>query len=181
MPKTTRIHGGIDAGRVNDLQDAGIVDQTYPRFLAGGWPASSPLGGIVARNFYRANSHPPPKSLMVLHKNESTGGVVVLRKFKAGYTIPAHTHPDANEWAYVLSGEWEESDSDLHRRHAVLRARRRPARPARRQNGSHQPDHLRRSADGGVVSSLRPDFTPGSPFDVRCSPFPLSFARTGIL
>ena len=21
----------------------------------------------------------------------------------------AHTHPDANEWAYVLSGEWEES------------------------------------------------------------------------
>jgi len=47
---------------------------------------------------------------MMLHKNESTGGVVVLRKFKAGCTIPAHTHPDANEWAYVLSGEWEESD-----------------------------------------------------------------------
>ncbi len=48
--------------------------------------------------------------LMVLHKNETTGGVVVLRKFKAGCRIPAHTHPDANEWAYVLSGEWEESD-----------------------------------------------------------------------
>ena len=48
--------------------------------------------------------------LMVLHKNEITGGVVVLRKFKAGCTIPAHTHPEANEWAYVLSGEWEESD-----------------------------------------------------------------------
>ena len=47
--------------------------------------------------------------LMVLHKNEATGGVVVLRKFKAGHTIPAHTHPHANEWAYVLSGEWEES------------------------------------------------------------------------
>lgn len=47
--------------------------------------------------------------LMMLHKNESTGGVVVLRKFKAGHTIPAHTHPAANEWAYVLSGEWEES------------------------------------------------------------------------
>ena len=45
---------------------------------------------------------------MILHKHESSGGVVVLRKFKAGYT--AHTHPDANEWAYVLSGEWEESD-----------------------------------------------------------------------
>ena len=47
--------------------------------------------------------------LMVLHKHEPTGGVVVLRKFKAGHTIPAHTHPDANEWAYVLSGEWDES------------------------------------------------------------------------
>jgi redox-sensitive bicupin YhaK (pirin superfamily) len=47
---------------------------------------------------------------MVLHKHENTGGVVVLRKFKAGHTIPAHTHPDANEWAYVLSGEWEDSD-----------------------------------------------------------------------
>lgn len=23
---------------------------------------------------------------------------------------PAHTHPEANEWAYVLSGEWEEAD-----------------------------------------------------------------------
>lgn len=52
----------------------------------------------------------PGVELMVLHKNEITGGVVVLRKFKAGHTIPAHTHPDANEWAYVLSGEWEESD-----------------------------------------------------------------------
>src|SRR5688572_2419252 len=43
--------------------------------------------------------------LMILHKNETTGGVVVLRKFKAGHTIPAHTHPLANEWAYVLSGD----------------------------------------------------------------------------
>jgi quercetin dioxygenase-like cupin family protein len=48
--------------------------------------------------------------LMVLHKNETTVGVVVLRKFKAGSTVPAHTHPDANEWAYVLTGEWQESD-----------------------------------------------------------------------
>lgn len=47
--------------------------------------------------------------LMVLHRHEATGGVTVLRKFKAGHTIPAHTHPDANEWAYVLSGEWDES------------------------------------------------------------------------
>lgn len=48
--------------------------------------------------------------LKILHRNEQTGGVIVLRKFHAGMTIPAHTHPDANEWAWILSGEWEESD-----------------------------------------------------------------------
>ncbi|MEI6715352.1 MAG: cupin domain-containing protein [Verrucomicrobiota bacterium] len=47
--------------------------------------------------------------LKILHKNEETGGVVVLRKFHAGKTIPAHTHLVANEWAWILSGEWEES------------------------------------------------------------------------
>lgn len=47
--------------------------------------------------------------LLVLHKNESTGGVTVLRKFRAGVTVPAHRHPLANESVYVLSGEWEES------------------------------------------------------------------------
>lgn len=47
--------------------------------------------------------------LLVLHKNEVTGGVTVLRKFRAGTTVPAHIHPQANEFAYVLSGEWEES------------------------------------------------------------------------
>ena len=47
--------------------------------------------------------------LLVLHKNEQSGGVTVLRKFKAGVTIPAHIHPLANEQVYVLSGEWEES------------------------------------------------------------------------
>ena len=47
--------------------------------------------------------------LMVLHKNETTGGVTVLRKFKQGVTVPAHIHPEANESVYVLSGEWDES------------------------------------------------------------------------
>ena len=47
--------------------------------------------------------------LLVLHKNETTGGVVALRKFHAGLTVPAHTHPEANEYVYLLSGEWEES------------------------------------------------------------------------
>ena len=51
----------------------------------------------------------PGVELLVLHKNESTGGVTVLRKFHAGVTVPAHTHPQANESVYVLSGEWEES------------------------------------------------------------------------
>jgi quercetin dioxygenase-like cupin family protein len=46
---------------------------------------------------------------MILHKNEATGGVTVLRKFHAGVTIPAHIHPQANETAYILEGEWEES------------------------------------------------------------------------
>ena len=51
----------------------------------------------------------PGVELLVLYKNEATGGVTVLRKFEAGATVPAHTHPQANESAYILSGEWEES------------------------------------------------------------------------
>ena len=51
----------------------------------------------------------PGVELMVLHKNEQTRGMVVLRKFAAGITVPAHIHPQANENAYVISGEWEES------------------------------------------------------------------------
>jgi quercetin dioxygenase-like cupin family protein len=51
----------------------------------------------------------PGVELLTLHKNEQTGGVTVLRKFHAGMTIPAHMHPTANEFVYVLSGEWEES------------------------------------------------------------------------
>jgi len=46
--------------------------------------------------------------LLVLHTNEVTGGLTVLRRFKAGTIVPPHIHPQANETAYVLSGEWEE-------------------------------------------------------------------------
>jgi quercetin dioxygenase-like cupin family protein len=46
---------------------------------------------------------------MILHIHKTTGGVVVLRNFKAGHTIPANAYPEANEWAYVLAGEAEES------------------------------------------------------------------------
>ena len=51
--------------------------------------------------------------LKILHRNEATGGLVVLRKFAAGTHVPAHTHPLASEWAYVLTGDWEEADA-LH-------------------------------------------------------------------
>jgi quercetin dioxygenase-like cupin family protein len=47
--------------------------------------------------------------LSILHKIAETGGVVALRKFHAGITVPAHVHPLANEQVYILSGEWEES------------------------------------------------------------------------
>ncbi len=50
--------------------------------------------------------------LLILHKNETTGGLVLLRKFKEGVAIPAHTHPLANEHAYVLSGIWQEDGRD---------------------------------------------------------------------
>lgn len=51
----------------------------------------------------------PGVEVLILHRHEATGGVTILRKFHAGVTIPAHRHPLANETAYVLAGEWEES------------------------------------------------------------------------
>ncbi len=51
----------------------------------------------------------PGVELLILHKNESTGGITALRKFHAGVTVPAHVHPLANESVYVLSGKWDES------------------------------------------------------------------------
>ena len=46
--------------------------------------------------------------LMVLRTDEASGGGTVLRKFWKGVTVPAHIHREANETAYILSGEWEE-------------------------------------------------------------------------
>ncbi len=51
----------------------------------------------------------PGVELMILHKNEQTGGLTVLRKFHAGVTVPRHIHPQAGEQVFILSGEWEES------------------------------------------------------------------------
>ncbi|MBL9174202.1 MAG: cupin domain-containing protein [Verrucomicrobiales bacterium] len=55
----------------------------------------------------------PGVELKVLRRDEATGGVTVLRKFQAGITVPAHTHPEASESVYVISGEWEE-DGVVH-------------------------------------------------------------------
>jgi quercetin dioxygenase-like cupin family protein len=51
----------------------------------------------------------PGVDLLILHKNEQTGGISILRRFHAGMAVPAHIHPEANEFVYVLSGEWEEA------------------------------------------------------------------------
>jgi len=51
----------------------------------------------------------PGVELKLLRKDPVTGGITALRKFAAGVTVPAHVHPLANETAYVLAGEWEES------------------------------------------------------------------------
>ncbi len=50
----------------------------------------------------------PGVELLILHKNEESGGMTLLRKFHAGTTVRAHLHPQTNEFVYVLSGEWEE-------------------------------------------------------------------------
>jgi len=47
--------------------------------------------------------------LKILNRDEATGGVTVLRKFEKGTIVPAHIHPQANETAYILEGQWEES------------------------------------------------------------------------
>ncbi|MCW5559756.1 MAG: cupin domain-containing protein [Verrucomicrobiae bacterium] len=55
----------------------------------------------------------PGVELLILRRDEATGGVTVLRKFHAGTTVPAHTHPQASESVFVISGEWDE-DGILH-------------------------------------------------------------------
>jgi len=67
-----------------------------------------PIVALAKDKVWQAGPYPGVE-LMLLHKNERTGGVTILRKFHAGMTIPAHIHPEANESVYVLSGEWEES------------------------------------------------------------------------
>jgi hypothetical protein len=91
--------------------------------------------------------------LMVLHKHETTGGLVVLRKCKAGHTIPAHAHPEATEWAYVLAGEWEESDTIYTVGALFFAPERHTSRSAHSAHRSGQPHNFRRTADRRVISS----------------------------
>ena len=44
-----------------------------------------------------------------LERGGSVEGEIAALNHLLALTVPAHTHPLANEYAYVLSGEWEES------------------------------------------------------------------------
>jgi quercetin dioxygenase-like cupin family protein len=61
---------------------------------------------VLAENVTWQPGPYPGVELGVLHRHAETGGVTVLRKFHAGVTVPAHTHPAANETVYVLQGDW---------------------------------------------------------------------------
>ena len=81
-----------------------LAEKTQPRFMV----AMFPYLALAEDKPWQPGPYPGVE-LKILHRHETTGGVVVLRKFHAGQTIPAHTHPLADEWAWILSGEWEES------------------------------------------------------------------------
>ena len=80
--------------------------------------------------------------LKVLNRDEATGGVTVLRKFEKGTIVPAHIHPQANETAYILEGQWEESGTTYSPWHPILRPARRTPWTAYRPNRRDQPDNL---------------------------------------
>src|SRR2546423_9947769 len=112
-----------------------------------------PYTALAANKTWQPGPYPGVE-LMILHKNETTGGVSVLRKFHAGMTIPAHVHPLANEFVYILSGEWEESGVTYHPG-TFFHAPRRAPRSAYRQNRSDQPHDVRRPPYGAILNSLR--------------------------
>ncbi len=71
-------------------------------------PTMFPYTALIQDKGWQPGPYPGVE-LLLLHKNEATGGVTVLRKFQAGVTVPAHIHPQTGESVYILSGEWEES------------------------------------------------------------------------
>ena len=46
----------------------------------------------------------------VLWKDEKTGAMMALVKFPVGVADKIHTHPEANQFTYILSGEIERED-----------------------------------------------------------------------
>jgi hypothetical protein len=87
--------------------------------------------------------------LMILHKHETTAGLVVLRKFKAGHTARS---PRGERMALCagrrVGGIWY----DLHCWGAVLCPERHTSRSAHRAHRSDQPHNFRRTADRRVIS-----------------------------
>jgi hypothetical protein len=65
----------------------------------------------------------PGVDLRVVDRDRETGGITVIRRFRAGVTVPAHIHPEADEWVYVLSGDWEE-DGVVHGPGTVFEVRK---------------------------------------------------------
>ena len=53
----------------------------------------------------------PGVQLLILRRDEASGSVTMLRRFHAGTTVPAHSHPQASESVFVISGEWDEDGS----------------------------------------------------------------------
>jgi len=63
-------------------------------------------------------------------ERKKPAALLVLRKFRAGVTVPAHIHPDANEFVYVLSGDiGEEAASHTPPAHFSLRREEPPHGP----------------------------------------------------
>jgi quercetin dioxygenase-like cupin family protein len=44
-------------------------------------------------------------SMKVLHQDEATGGLTAMTRMAAGSSIPAHSHPRADQTVFVLEGD----------------------------------------------------------------------------
>jgi quercetin dioxygenase-like cupin family protein len=51
----------------------------------------------------------PGVSMRLVHQDKRSGGMTVLTRLEAGATIPAHTHSQADEAVYVISGDFIEA------------------------------------------------------------------------
>jgi quercetin dioxygenase-like cupin family protein len=51
----------------------------------------------------------PGVSMRLVYQDNRTGGMTVMTRLEAGATIPAHTHSQADETVYVISGDFIEA------------------------------------------------------------------------